>query len=92
MNVEISGEFLNGYFKPDSKDKETGEIKLGDYVVQIQQEIQLANGDLKFEHLTIPVDRSLADEYKQYSKGDKVRVPCNVYGENYAKINISKAK
>jgi len=27
MNVEISGTYLNGYSKPDYKDKETGEVK-----------------------------------------------------------------
>ena len=26
MNVEISGTYLNGYAKPDYKDKETGEV------------------------------------------------------------------
>ncbi len=92
MNVEISGTYLNGYSKPDYKDKETGEVKQGDYIVQIQQTKSLSNGAVQNEYLDIPIGRELEKSYKDKKVGDMVRVPCNVYGENYAQIKVGKAK
>lgn len=92
MNVEISGAYQNGYAKPDFKDKVTGEIKIGDYVIQIQQRKILSNGAVQFENLDIPIDRALEKNYKDTKVGETVKVPCNVYGENYAQIKIGKAK
>jgi len=92
MNVEISGAYQNGYAKPDFKDKETGEIKQGDFVVQIQQRKELSNGAIQLENLDIPIDRALEKSYKDIKYGDVVKVPCNVYGENFAQIKVSKAK
>ena len=92
MNVEISGTYLNSYSKPDYKDKETGEVKQGDYIVQIQQTKSLSNGAVQNEYLDIPIGRELEKSYKDKKVGDMVRVPCNVYGENYAQIKVGKAK
>ena len=92
MNVEISGTYLNGYSKPDYKDKETGEVKQCDYIVQIQQTKSLSNGAVQNEYLDIPIGRELEKSYKDKKVGDMVRVPCNVYGENYAQIKVGKAK
>jgi len=92
MNVEISGAYQNGYAKPDFKDKETGEIRQGDYVVQIQQKKELSNGAVQLENLDIPIDRTLEKSYNDIKYGDTVKVPCNVYGENFAQIKVSKAK
>lgn len=92
MNVEISGTYQNSYAKPDFKDKETGELKVGDYVVQIQQRKDLSNGSVQLENLDVPIDRALAKHYADKKIGDIVKIPCNVYGENFAQLKIGKAK
>ena len=92
MNVEITGAYLNGYPKPEYKDKTTGEVKQGDYVVQIQQTKNLSNGSKQIEHYDIPVDRSLEKQFTDKKLGENVKVLCNVYGENFAQIKIGKAK
>jgi hypothetical protein len=92
MNVDISGAYLNSYAKPDYKNKETGEVSQGDYVVQLQQTKELSNGAIQLEYLDIPVDRALEKQYQDKKVGDTVKVPCNVYGENFAQIKIGKAK
>lgn len=55
MNVIIEGMYLNGYAKPDYKDKNSGEVTLGDFVVQIQQKKELTNGSMQLEYYDIPV-------------------------------------
>ena len=92
MNVEISGMYLNGYAKPDYKDKETGEVKLGDYIVQIQQTKSLSNGAIQNEYFDIPLERDMEKKFVDKKMGDMVKVPCNVYGENFAQLKIGKAK
>lgn len=92
MNVTINGMYLNGYAKPEYKDKNTGETFPGDHVLQIQQQKILANGEMQMEYLDIPIDNTLASKYADKQVGDIVSVPCNVYGENFAQIKISKAK
>jgi len=92
MNVEISGMYLNGYAKPDYKDKETGEVKIGDYIVQIQQTKALSNGAIQNEYFDIPLDRELEKQFSTAKMGDTVKVPCNVYGENFAQLKVGKAK
>jgi hypothetical protein len=92
MNVVIEGMYLNGYAKPEYKDKNSGEVSLGDYVVQIQQKKQLSNGAMQMEYFDIPIDRALEKQYADKNVGDIVQVPCNVYGENFAQIKIGKAK
>lgn len=92
MNVIVEITKTNGYPKPDYKDKTTGEITLGDYVVQGQQRRELSNGSIQLENLDIPVDRSMAKMFEDKKVGDLVKVPCNVYGENFAQIKIGKAK
>ena len=92
MNVEISGLYLNGYPKPDYKNKETGEVTQGDFVVQIQQRKELTNGSIQIESYDVPVERVLEKQYQDKKLGDIVKVPCNVYGENFAQIKVSKAK
>lgn len=92
MNVIAEVMFMNGYFKPDYKDKSTGEVTQGDFVVQGQHKKELLNGELQLENYDIPVNRELAKNYSGKKLGDLVRVPCNVYGENFAQIKIGKAK
>ncbi|MBE0499367.1 MAG: hypothetical protein IBX43_09040 [Campylobacterales bacterium] len=92
MNAEISGIYLNGYPKPDYKSKETGEVIQGDFIVQIQQKKELSNGSIQIESYDIPIDRALEKQFQDKKLGDVVKVPCNVYGENFAQIKVGKAK
>lgn len=92
MNVKIEGIFINGFLKPDYKDKTTGEVILGDYVLQMQQKKGLSNGACQMEYYDIPIDRTLENLYSDKKLGDIVEVLCNVYGENFAQIKIGKAK
>lgn len=92
MNVEISGFYLNGFTKPDYKNKETGEIVEGDFIIQLQQKKELPNGQTQFESYDIPIDRSMAKSFQDKKMGDVVKVLCNVYGENFAQLKFGKAK
>lgn len=88
----MEGMLLNIFTKSDYKDKNTGETFPGDNIMQIQQQKVLANGEMQMEYLDIPVDNALIGKYAEKKVGDMVQVPCNVYGENFAQIKISKAK
>jgi len=92
MNVIIEIVKTNSYPKPDYKDKTTGEIVPGDYVVQGSQIRTLSNGSIQLENLDIPVDRSMEKIYAEKKVGELIKIPCNVYGENFAQIKIGKAK
>lgn len=92
MNVTIEGIYLNGYAKPDYKDKNSGEVSQGDFIVQIQQKKELSNGSVQMEYFDIPVDRTMENLYVDKKTGDIVSVLCNVYGENFAQLKIGKAK
>ena len=92
MNVVIELVKTNGFLKPDYKDKATGEVTLGDYVIQGSQIKTLQNGSTQLENLDIPVERSMEKVYADKKVGELVKVPCNVYGENFAQIKIGKAK
>lgn len=92
MNVTIELFYTNGFYKPDYTDKQSGEVTQGDFVVQGQQKHELSNGEVKFINIDIPVDRSLAKNYADKKMGDLVKVPCNVYGENFTQVKIGKAK
>lgn len=91
MNVEITGTYKNGFGK-EFKDKATGLSVQGDFIVQVEQEKQLPNGQKQFESYDIPVNRELEKLYLDKKRGDTVKVLCNVYGENFAQIKIGKAK
>ena len=91
MNVEITGIYKNGFSK-EFKDKATGLPVQGDFIVQLEQEKKLPNGQIQFESYDIPVDREQEKFYQGKKRGDTVKVLCNVYGENFAQIKIGKAK
>ncbi|MDD2905097.1 MAG: hypothetical protein PHH41_11330 [Sulfurimonas sp.] len=90
MNVIIEGYHLNGFVK-ERTDKKTGQI-IAEYVEQIQQRKELPNGQIQVESFDIPLDISMQKQFAEKKLGDKVSVPCNVYGENFAQIKIGKAK
>ena len=92
MNAIIEVVKTNSYPKPDYKDKSTGEVVQGDYIVQGTQLRTLSNGSTQLENLDIPVDRSMEKVYAEKKVGELVKVNCNVYGENFAQIKIGKAK
>ncbi|WP_310442354.1 hypothetical protein [Sulfurimonas sp.] len=95
MNVEITGTYLNGFPK-EYKDKTSGELVQGDYVVQIQQKKTLPNGSVQMEYYDIPVDRALEKQYADKKAGDIIKVPCNIYAKaisaDFATLGIGKAK
>jgi len=91
MNVEITGIYKNGFGK-EFKDKATGNTVQGDFIVQVEQEKQLANGQVQFESYDIPVNREQEKFFQGKKRGDTVKVLCNIYGENFAQIKIGKAK
>lgn len=91
MNVEITGIYKNG-FEKEFKDKATGLPIQGDFVVQIEQEVQLQDNQVRFDSYDIPVAREQEKFYQSKKRGDTVKVLCNVYGENFAQIKIGKAK
>lgn len=90
MNVTIEGIFQNGYFQ-ERKNKKTGEVNR-DYIVQIQQKESLNDGSVKLIPLNIPVEETFSKSYTDKKYGDTVKIPCNVYGDNFADIKISKMK
>ena len=92
MNATIEIIKTNSFPKPDYKDKSTGEMVQGDYVVQGNQIKTLSNGSTQIENFDIPVDRSMEKVYAEKKVGEPVKVLCNVYGENFAQIKIGKAK
>jgi len=92
MNAIIEVTKTNSYPKPDYKDKATGEMVQGDYIVQGHQVKTLPNGSTQLEYLDIPVDRSMEKHYADKKIGELVKVPCNIYGENFAQIKVGKAK
>jgi len=91
MNVEITG-FYKGHYVKEFKDKATGLPVQGDLVVQIEQEIQLPNNQIKFESYDVPLDKEHKKSFQGKKRGDIVKLLCNVYGENFAQIKIGKAK
>jgi len=88
MNVDIQGAYLNSYAKAE----DTGEVSQGDFVVQIQQSKTLSNGAVQNEYYDVPIARELEKNYQGKKVGETVKVPCNVYDENFAQIKIGKAK
>ena len=90
MNVIIEGKYKN-LFSKDYKDKKTGEINTN-YTVQLEQQESLEDGQIKFVSLDIPIDTKIVPNYKDKKHGDIVKIPCNVYGENFASIKIGKYK
>ena len=58
MNAIIELIFSNSFFKPDFKNKETGVVVEGDFVIQGQQKHELSNGEVKFINIDVPVERS----------------------------------
>ena len=90
MNVIIEGIHLNGFIK-ERTDKKTGQI-IKEYVEQIQQQKVLPSGEIKMEYFDVPLDISMHKQFADKKVGDKVSVPCSVYGENFAQIKIGKVK
>lgn len=94
MNAEITAIHKNTIVK-DKKDKFTGEV-VKELLLQVEQKIELPDGQFKFESYDIPVDISLHKNYADKKAGDIIKVPCNVYAKainaDYAILGIGKAK
>jgi len=94
MNVEMTAYFKNCIIK-EKVDKASGEIKK-ELLVQVEQKINLQDGQIKYESYDIPVDIALHKQFADKKMGDLVKVPCNIYAKaisaDYATLGISKAK
>ena len=90
MNVIIEGKLKN-LFSREYKDKKTGEVTKN-FIVQMEQTENFEDGQIKYLNFDIPIDNNIQPNYKDKKHGDLVKVPCNIYGENYANIKISKFK
>lgn len=94
MNVEITAIHKNLIVK-EKKDKVTGEI-IKELLLQVEQKIELSDGQFKFESYDIPVDMSLQKHYADKKYGDIIKVPCNIYAKavsaDFATLGLSKAK
>lgn len=94
MNAEITAIHKNMIIK-DKKDKFTGEL-LKELLLQVEQKIELPDGQFKFESYDIPVDISLQKNYADKKAGDIIKIPCNIYAKaisaDFATLGIGKAK
>ena len=63
MNIEITGIYKNGFGK-EFKDKATGLPVQGDFIVQLEQEKKLPNGQIQFESYDITVEREQEKFYQ----------------------------
>jgi len=94
MNVEITAIHKNLIIK-EKKDKVTGEV-IEEILLQVEQKIELSDGQFKFESYDIPVDMSLHKHYADKKYGDIIKVPCNIYAKavsaDFATLGLSKAK
>ena len=76
MNVTLEGKMFGGYLKPDYTDKDTGEVTIGKYVVQLMVEQKLKNDEIKNELLDVSVPKELTAKYKG-KEGQVVQIKCN---------------
>jgi hypothetical protein len=76
MKLTLEGTMFSGYLKPDYTDKETGEVTIGKYVVQIKVEQKLKNDEIKTELLDVSVPKELTSKYKG-KEGQVVQIKCN---------------
>ena len=90
MNVIIEGKLKN-LFSKEYKDKKTGEVTKN-FILQVEQTEKKDNDEVEFKYLNIPIDTNIVPNYKDKKNGDIIKIPCNVYGDNFAEIKISKYK
>jgi hypothetical protein len=94
MNVEITAIHKNLIVK-EKKDKATGEV-YKELILQVEQKIELSDGQFKFESYDIPVDINMQKHYADKKYGDIIKVPCNIYAKavsaDFATLGLSKAK
>lgn len=79
--LTLNGMVQNVFTKPESKDKETGEIRPATENVQILAENFLESGEKKLEMVTLKVPRG--DVYRTLV-GQLVRVPVGAFVANGA--------
>jgi len=94
MNVEITATHKNIIVR-EKRDKISGEVTR-ELLYQVEQKIELPDGQFKFESYDIPVDISLHKNYADKKVGDIIKVPCNIYAKavsaDYATLGLGKAK
>ena len=76
--LTLNGTVQNVYEQPESKDKETGEIRPASLRAQILCENTTQSGEKKFEMVTLKVH---TDAFRKL-EGQKVRVPVGAFVAN----------
>lgn len=79
--LTLNGMVQNVFNKPESKDKETGEIRPATENVQILAENTLESGEKRFEMVTMKVPKG---EVYRGLVGQQVRVPVGAFVANGA--------
>ena len=87
MTVIIEGLLASMYQKPEFKDKETGEVKPGRYILQLQTMNELKNGEKKLELYDISIPDDLIPQYKG-KVGENVQVRCRFFTENNTPVKF----
>ncbi len=77
--LTLNGVVQNVFSKPESKDKETGEIRPASDNVQILAENVMQNGETRLEMVTLKVQAG--DAYRKLV-GQRVRVPVGAFVAN----------
>ena len=76
MNLTLEGKMFGAYLKLDYTDKQTGEVTVGKFVVQLMVEQKLKNEEVKNELLDVSVPKELIPKYKG-KEGQVVQIKCN---------------
>lgn len=72
----LNGKLMNVFNKPETKDRETGEIRPASVSAQIMGENIMPSGEKRFELVTIKVHAG--DAYKKLV-GREVRIPVGMF-------------
>ncbi|WP_457595473.1 hypothetical protein [Hydrogenimonas sp.] len=87
MNVIIEGQLAGIYQKPEFKDKDTGEMKPGKHILQLQSLTELRNGQKRLELHDVSIPDELLPRYKG-KVGETVQVRCKFFTENNVPVKF----
>ncbi|BBG66204.1 hypothetical protein NNO_2077 [Hydrogenimonas sp.] len=87
MTVIIEGQLASMYQKPEFKDKDTGEVRPGKHILQLQSLNELKNGEKRLELYNVSIPDSLVSTYKE-KIGETVQVRCKFFTENNTPVKF----
>jgi hypothetical protein len=76
----IKGTAVGLIQQPDSRDKETGEIKQGSHQLEMMVKIKLKNGEMKTEIQSIKIPESKVKEF-ELQIGKEIQVACSYWSK-----------